>query len=338
MHTRIKAVFALLVLITGGRRRSTGRLTTVLLLQGMAWMLLAGCGSGDHREIDFSERISDAELREMAPGPDPEVLRFGFDLRASPQEDARQYLPFLAFLERVTGYRFELRFTPGNGDIVHDLGTGRVQFAALGAGSYLEARARYGVVPLVRGLNAQGRPEYQSVIITLPDSPIHRITDLRGKSFAFGSRTSTQGHLIPKIIFRQHGLTLKDLAGCEFTGSHQNCANAVTAGHCDAGGLQDVMGRQLAEAGLVRIIHESEYYPSSGIVANRDVPTDIRERVKRALLDFQPTGSDASGLHHWDRTEMPNGFIEAHDGDYAELRERSREFGLIQEPGEERKP
>jgi phosphonate transport system substrate-binding protein len=58
-------------------------------------------------------------------------------------------------------------------------------------------------------------------------------------------------------------------------------------------------------------------------------------RVKQALLDFDPTGGDAEGLYHWERSQMPGGFIEAQDGDYAELREWSARFGLFGEPGRE---
>ncbi len=48
---------------------------------------------------------------------------------------------------------------------------------------------------------------------------------------------------------------------------------------------------------------------------------DVIKKIRQALLDFQPKGRDASGLYHWDRTEMPNGFTSASDADYAEIRD-----------------
>ena len=308
------------------------RLIWAIVLLVLVGILLAGCLPGQNRiEIDLDDRGNDAELHELPVQTDTDVLRFGFDLRASPQEDARQYLPFLQYVEEATGYTFELRFTPKDGQIVDDLGTGVVQFAAMGAGSCIQAHARYGVIPLVRGLNAQGRAEYQSVLVVAPDSSIQMIEDLRGKRFAFGSITSTQGHLIPRIILLEHGLTLHDLAAYEYTGSHRNCANGVTAGRFDAGGMQDTLGEELAAAGLLRIIHTSQYYPSSGIVANSEVPPEVLDRVRQALLDFDPQGRDASGLYHWDRTEMPNDFVEASDEEYAELLEWAAKLGYFAE-------
>ena len=321
--------------------RSHAALFLLALALGAALTVaLAGCDSREYREIDLSERIDDAELAEirMAPERDDDVLLFGFDLRGSPDEDARQYLSFLKYLEEATGLRFELHLTPKGGVLADDLGAGKIQFAAIGCGCYLVAHAEYGIVSLVRGLNAEGRAEYQSVIVVAPDSPIQEIKDLRGGRFAFGSATSTQGHLIPRITLAKQGIFLDDLAGYEYTGSHHYCVNAVTAGRFDACGMQDILGRRMAAEGLIRIIHTSEFYPSSGIAANRDVPPDVIEKVRRALLDFDPTGAHAAGLYHWDRTEMASGFVEARDEEYAELHEWAVRFGLFDEPEGGRAP
>ena len=125
--------------------------------------------------------------------------------------------------------------------------------------------------PLVRGLNSVNQDRYQSVIVVRPDSPIRQIEDLRDKRFAFGDVTSSQGHIIPRIVLAEHGLGLKDLAAYEYMGSHWNCAKAVISGHSDACGMQDTLGIHLEESNQVRIIHRSEFYPSSGIAANKDV-------------------------------------------------------------------
>jgi phosphonate transport system substrate-binding protein len=318
------------------RKRTPGLNRFALVLSAMVALTivgLTGCERREHREIDFSDRIDDAELALLAPKPDSEALRFGFDLRGSPEEDARQYLPLLNYLEGATGLRFSLRFTPmGSTTAVNLLGTGELDLAAIGAASYLVANERYGVIPLARGLNAHGRAEYQSVIVVAPASSIRKIEDLRGKSVVFSRVNSTQGHLIPRISLAEHGLSLVDLAEYEYSGSHQSAANAVAAGQFDAGGIQDILGRRLVAEGHLRIISTSEFYPSSGIVANKVLAPDVIEKVREALLDFRPAGAHAAGLYHWDRTEMAGGFGEAHDGDYAELREWSLRFGLLDAP------
>ena len=317
-------------------RKHTGAYRLVPAVLPLVGILLVGCDRGrDRTEVDLSERISTTELQKRTPDGDSGVLRFGFDLRNTPEEDARQYLPLLDYLSKATGYRFELSFMPDSMKALTALGRNEIQFAALGAGSYIIAHDRFGAVPVVRGIDDTGRAEYRSVIVVLPDSPIQRIEDLAGKRFAFGSETSTQGHLIPRIALTQHHVTVGKLSLYDYTGSHHSCANAVLAGRFDAGGIQDTMGMELAEAGLVRIIHTSTYYPSSGIAANRDVSPHTLARVRQALLDFDPQVRDAADLYHWDKTEMIGGFTEADDADYTELREWSEKFGFLGERGED---
>lgn len=296
----------------------------------MTACLLIGCDfEPERKKVDLKKGISEEDLRQMKPKQEPNIFLFGFDLRATPEEDAKQYLPFLKYLEKATGYHFKLRFTPKDKHICRTLGIGEIHFAAIGAGSYLKARAEYNVIPIVRGLNIFGKAEYQSMIIVPPNSKLRDVNDLRGKRFAFGNITSTQGHIIPRIILAEHGLKLESLGSYKYHGSHFECANAVTSDQFDAGGIQGTMGRELVKKGFVRILHTSKYYPSSGIAANRDVPKEVLAKVKQALIAFDPKGRDGAGLYHWDKTEMPNGFVEAKDKDYEELRKWAVKFGYI---------
>lgn len=257
------------------------------------------------------------------------IISFGFDVRNNQLEDSKQYLPFLEYLSKATGYKFELKFGEKNEQVVDLLGTGKVQFAFVGADTYIQAHEKFGVVTVARGLNPQGKSEYQSVIVVHPASSISTVKELRGKQFAFGSKTSTQGRLIPLIILEKEGIHITDLAGHSFTGSHRNCAQAVARGESDACGMQDTLGQELAKAGLVKIIFTSDFFPSSGVAANQDVPAEVINRVKKALLDFKPNGAHKEGLYHWDKTEMPNGFGVSTNSDYDELLYWSRKLGLL---------
>lgn len=319
-------------------RRFGSRILLFLLL-----FSIISCDSSDNipiQKVDSSDRISDAELQQLQAKShqlphqknkfhNHDIFYFGFDLRSSPQEDAAQYLPFLTYLETVTGYRFKLHFTSKNSSTADELGQDKTQFAAMGATSYLSARNQYGVIVLVRGINKFGRAEYRSVFVTKPGSRVRAIGDIKGRTLAFGSRDSTQGHLIPRIMLMKNGISLKDLRAYSYTGSHQNCAEAVVSGKYDVCGMQDQLANKLVHQGQLKIIHRSRYYPSSGIVANKSVPAEVITRVKQALLDFDPQGKHRQGLYHWERTEMPKGFIAANEKDYIKLRQRAMSFGFL---------
>lgn len=301
------------------------------LALGVVGFLLVGPGSSRRSVVvDLDERMPiERTARQVGQEGPRAAIRFGFDLRASPSEDARQYLPFLHYLEHATGLSLKLVFTSEGERLYNKLGRGEVDIAAVGAVSFVKAQETYGAIPLVRGLNAKNKAEYRSMIVVAPDGPIANFSQLRGKRYAFGSVDSTQGHIIPRIMLLSQGIDLKDLASYEYTGSHQNCANAVISARLDACGMQDTMAESLARLGRVRILKTSVYFPSSGVAANKELAPEIREKIKRALIEFDPTGRDQESLYNWDRTEMPNGFVSAKIDDYAELRAWMIRLGLL---------
>ena len=299
----------------------------LLLLVGLS-LLLAGCAAEPSINVSLSENLLNGTVRAPVQ-PDDGAVTVGFDRRLEPKEDVRMYAPLLAYLGRATGRAFRLHVTPRDGSVVDEIGAGRVDFAIVGTLSYLQARERLGGRALVRGLNAEGEPTYRAAIITRPDSVIRALSDLRGHSFAFGAPNSTQGNLIPRMMLAGEEINLPDLRGYEYTNSHAATASAVVNGRDDAGGMQDTLALALQSRGLVRIVALSPPYPSSGVMVSATVPEDVAELVRKALLAFDPTGRDASGLYHWDRSEMPRGFAPAQDEDYEVLRQWASSLGLL---------
>lgn len=304
------------------------RLLSVLLLP----FALSGCDDMPGEAAPGLGAAATAEQVLAASVPDAgsgvEYL-FGFDLRNGPREDARQFLPLLEYLGDRTGYRFRLRFTASAEELVAELISGKLQFAAIGAGTYLTAQADAPIRPLVRGVNAEGESGYRAMLVVGPDSTLRTVQDLKGRRVAFGSPTSTQGHWIPRIMFDEAGIALGDLGGYMYTGSHRACAEAVISRHADACGMQDTLARSLVAAGSVRLLAVSGVYPSSGIFSHGGVPEKVQAAVQAALVEFDPQGRDRAGLYHWESTEMAGGFAPASPNDYATLRRQAEHLGLL---------
>jgi len=305
-----------------------------------ACFVLISCDSSDAvvKQVDADDRLSETELLQQHKHDESHLLQehvarnvfyFGFDLRNSPQEDVAQYLPFLKYLESATGYQFKLSFTRKDSSIVEELGTNKVQFAAMGAVSFLKARSRYGAISIVQGLNNELNPQYRSFFVVRPDSRIRNINNFPGRTLAFGNRNSTQGHLIPRIILSKNQISLNDFSSHTYTGSHQACAEAVVSGKYEICGMQDKLAEKLESEGAVKIVHRSAYYPSSGIVASNSVSAEVINKVKQAMLDFEPEGKHRQNLYHWELTEMPRGFTHSKETDYEELRIWLEKLGLI---------
>ena len=261
----------------------------------------------------------------------PNTLWFGFDLRLGPKEEIRIYAPFLKYLEKATGKRFRIKFTEKYEDTVDNLGKGITHFASLGTLNYVIGAHRYGIRYLVSGVNREGDASYHAAIITRPASPVHSLADLKGRCFAFGAEMSTQGHLIPRKMLEDAGITLADLGKYVYTGSHINTAKAVLNGDCDAGGVQDTLANALASEGKLKIIKISEPYPSSVIAYNSSVDKEIVDAVKSALLSFDPAGRHKDILFDWDKTEMPLGFSKINELELNKVTSLAREYRLLSE-------
>ena len=290
--------------------------------------MFSGCSEKEiPKKVSLDKKVHDdvRKLRESDEG----TLYFGFDLRLGPKEDVKIYSSLLRYLEDVTDYRFRIRFSERYEDTVDNLGNGITDFAAIGPLSFVIGRERNGIKCMVSGLNEEKKPEYHAVIFTRPGSNIENVSDLKGKIFAFGARYSTQGHLIPRKMLEDAGITLKELKYHVFTGSHSNAVRAVLNGEFDAGGMQDYLAKSLEREGKIRIIKVSEPFPSSLICYNTTVDKNIVEAVRSALLYLYPTSNHKDVLVNWDKTEMPQGFTPVNESNYEVIRALARKYGLL---------
>lgn len=304
---------------------------TFLLILSLFFLLtVPGCSKKETpKKVSLYKRAG--EVIKEAEQPQPNTLWFGFDLRLGPKEEVQIYTPFLRYLEKTTGKRFRIKFAEKYEDTVKNLGKGITHFAAVGTLNYVLGKDKYGVRYLVSGVNKEGDPGYHSIIFTRPDSNIDDIEDLKGRCFAFGSKMSTQGHLIPRKMLEDEGITLENLGRYIYTGSHMNAAKSVLNGECDAGGIQDILANRLALEGRIKIIKISEPYPSSLIAYNSNLDAGTVESVKSALIAFEPAGKHKHILFDWDKTEMPLGFTVLNEFEINKVKVLARRYGLLTE-------
>ena len=137
-----------------------------------------------------------AFLQENANAEKP-VVYFGLIPLYTPSLMYERFQPLMDYLSDNTSFRFKMRLTKDYKGIVTLLEDDSIDIALLGGASYIIAKSKTEVVPLVRPLNPQGKPFYKSVIIAREDKDIKGISDLKGRSFAFASRWSTSGAVVP---------------------------------------------------------------------------------------------------------------------------------------------
>ena len=137
-------------------KRFSPAIIVLCLIGGIFLALLFSDHSQERQTIDLTNVISNNQGNIAMHAQDPNVLFFGFSMCINPQEDARNYMVFLDYLKKNTGYKLWPHFSVEE-KIIDKLAQGIVQFAALEYGTYMLSRKEYGFVPLASGLNREQR-------------------------------------------------------------------------------------------------------------------------------------------------------------------------------------
>jgi phosphonate transport system substrate-binding protein len=256
-----------------------------------------------------------------------EPLRIGMipDAGAT-QVSIDQKAPLQKYLEQQLGRPVKLIIPTNYNATVEGLGNGSLDVAYLGGLTYVKAHARYGVVPLVqRDIDRQ----FHSLFITRSSSGLKSLADLKGHTFCFGDINSTSGHLYPYLAMKRGGVDVdKGLKSFRYTGSHPATIQAVGAGACDAGAVDETVYKSMAAdkklpPDLV-VFHTVGPFADYVWVGRKDLPAADQQKVAAAFLRLDPK-RDAEVL------DILRGqhFIRADDRPYGDVAKTAKELGLM---------
>src|ERR1051326_4652563 len=210
------------------------------------------------------------------------------------QVSVKEKEPLKAYLEQKLGRPVNLIIPTSYNATVEALGNGSLDFAYLGGLTYVKAHARYGVVPLVQ---RSSDLQFRAYFITASQSGIHSLSDLKGKTFAFGDINSTSGHLMPYLEMRQAGVDPDTAMKYRYTGSHPATAKAVESGAVEAGALDEtVYDSMVAEGKLdpakVRVFHTSKPFVDYVWVGRKDLDEAMQEKFVQAFTELKEGRDD----------------------------------------------
>jgi phosphonate transport system substrate-binding protein len=249
----------------------------------------------------------------------------------APTELVRKFEPLGAYLSKQLG--MEVKFVPVTDypAVVEALAGGHVDLAWLGGFTFVQARLRTGTaIPLVqRAEDAR----FHSKFIARADSGISKLEDLRGKTFAFGSVSSTSGHLMPRYFLQKAGIVPeKDFAKFAFSGAHDATVKWVESGKVDAGALNESVWKELVEKKrvderkVVVFYTTPEFYDYNWTVRG-DLDPKLREKLKAAFLALDPANPEAKKILELQRASR---FVETRPENYAGIESAARSAGLIE--------
>jgi phosphonate transport system substrate-binding protein len=240
----------------------------------------------------------------------------------SPQER----IPLQDYLTQQMGGDVRLMMPESYNAAMDGLAGGSIDFACLGALTYVRAHAKIGVVPLVQRTTDL---QFHSVFITGANTKIYSLKDLKGKKFAFGDINSASAHLMPYIELRRAGINPETDLEFRYSGGHPLTVKLVEAGVVDAGVTDETVYSSMVSSGKIdgkkiRVFYTTKPYVDYVYVARKGVPEAERDRFVSAMLGLKQ-GKNDSVL----KVLRASKFVKASDEEYASLRQVAHELKMF---------
>jgi phosphonate transport system substrate-binding protein len=239
-------------------------------------------------------------------------LIFGAISTVKASKTAKKMKPLLNYLSQKTGKKIIFKTGKNYTETIKKFNNGSFDFGYIGPSPYVIATQKAKNLKILAGLETNHKPYFHGVIIAKKDNnKINKISDIKGKKFAFGSKKSTLSFFVPaKILIDKK--VLPTLSKTSFLGKHDNVVKNVITGKYDAGGVKEAVANKNLDK--IKIIKKSEPIYDFLMVANKNMDTDTFNKIQNALLELK----DKSILKSL--KGKATGFIKTKDSNYNGLR------------------
>lgn len=220
-----------------------------------------------------------------------DVLRVSAIPDEAPTELLRKFKPLGAYLEQQTGMKVEFVPVADYPAVVEALATDRLDMAWLGGFTFVQVNLKTGnAIPLVQ---REQDAQFTSNFIT-SDPNVKSLADLKGKTFAFGSISSTSGSLMPRYFMLQDNIKPETwFSRVAYSGAHDATAAWVQAGKVDAGVLNASVWDKLVNTGKVdtskvKVFATTPAYFDYNWTVRGTLDPALAEKLKQAFLALEP--------------------------------------------------
>lgn len=247
----------------------------------------------------------------------------------APTELLRKFKPLGAYLEKELGMPVEFVPVADYAAVVEGIAADRVDLAWLGGFTFVQTRLKTGnAIPLVQ---REQDEKFTSKFISA-DPAVKSLQDLKGKTFAFGSVSSTSGSLMPRYFMQKDGIVPEQFfSRVAYSGAHDATVAWVQAGKVDAGVLNASVWQKLLDAGKVDTskVHvfatTPTYYDYNWTVRGTLDPA-LTAKIKKAFLALDPANPEHKAILD---LQAASRFIETKPENYAGIEDAARAAGLL---------
>jgi phosphonate transport system substrate-binding protein len=251
----------------------------------------------------------------------------------APTELQRKFKPLGEYLQKATG--MTVQFTPVTdyAAVVEGLAAGKIDLAWLGGFTFVQAKLRTQgqATPIVQRAEDE---KFTSKFIVPVDSPVKSLAELKGKTFAFGSPSSTSGHLMPRHFLARDGIEPdRDFKTVAFSGAHDATVAFVAAGRAEAGVLNASVLDKLVESGnpnaaKVRVLATTAPYYDYNWTVRPGLDAALAKKLTDAFLKLDPAKPAMKEIMDLQRASR---FIATQSSNYDGIEAAARSAGLVKQ-------
>jgi phosphonate transport system substrate-binding protein len=235
-----------------------------------------------------------SRVDEMA---NPASLRFAYvPSEEDPERRLNAYKELAEYLSEQLKMPVELKRTASYAPTIEALRANKVDVAMMGSFSYMIAKQKAEITPLVTRGTESGPGMYRAFIASAREKNLESMDDVINSAadltFSFVDPASTSGHLVPRAALEKMGLRPeRDFKEVVFAMNHTNSAMTIISGKVDVGAFQSSLYRRLIERGRmspedINILWRSEAIPNGPIIARDSLDPKIVAGITKAFLDM----------------------------------------------------
>ena len=260
---------------------------------------------------------------------DEATLRVSAIPDEAPTELQRKFAPLGKYLEKETGMKISFVPVSDYAAVVEALATNKLDLAWLGGFTFVQAKLRTNgtAIPIVQ---REEDAKFTSKFISADDS-IKTLADLKGKTFTFGSPSSTSGHLMPRYFLMKEGINPdKDFKAIAFSGAHDATVAFVASGKADGGALNASVWQKLVEQNKVdpkvRVIATTLPYFDYNWTVRGDLDPSLVKKIANAFLKLDPKNPEHAEIMALQRASK---FIPTRKENYDGIEQAAKAAGLL---------
>jgi phosphonate transport system substrate-binding protein len=258
------------------------------------------------------------------------VLRVSAIPDEAPTELQRKFTPLGAYLEQQLGMKVAFVPVSDYAAVVEALASDRLDMAWLGGFTFVQTRLKTGnAIPLVQ---REQDAKFTSKFIT-GNPAVKSLQDLKGKTFAFGSVSSTSGSLMPRYFMQKDGINPEEFfSRVAYSGAHDATVAWVQAGKVDGGVLNASVWDKLVAAGKVDttkvvVLQTTPTFYDYNWTVRGNLDPALTAKIQAAFLALDPAKPADKAILD---LQAATRFIPTKAENYTGIEDAARAAGLLQ--------